>query len=118
MTTATISIHRKTRTQVNFVSFPSVNWKLIFAAGLLFASLLWIFYAYQINQLTRGAYLIKGYDKQIKGLLQESKTLEVNFAESSFLGQVEKKTEELDFKKTTSVKYIQIMDRSFAAAKQ
>lgn len=117
MTTATISIHRKIRTQVNFISLPLINWKLIFIAGLFFASLLWIFYAYQINELTRGAYMIKDYNKQIKVLLQESKNLEVNFAESSFLGQVEKKTEELGFKKTTSVKYIQIMDSSFVVAK-
>lgn len=106
-----------TALRISSIQMPTVNWKIIFVAGLFSVSLLWIFYAYQINELTRGAYLIKGYDKQIKGLLQQSKNLEVNFAESSFLGQVEKKTEEMGFKKTTSVKYIQIMDSSFAAAK-
>ena len=104
--------------KIGSLQMPTINWKLIFVAGLFLTSLSWIFYAYQINELIRGAYLIKGYDKQIKGLLQESKKLEVNFAESSFLGQVEKKTEEMGFKKTTSVKYIQIMDSSFAAAKR
>jgi len=99
-------------------AIKAVNWKLFFIAGLFLTFILLIFYAYQINELTKGAYLIKDYSKQIKILSQENKNLEINFAESSFLGQVEAKTEELGFKKTALVKYMQIMDLSFASAKQ
>ncbi len=116
MTTIALRISSAQK-KIGSFQMPIINWKLIFVVSLFMASFLWIFYTYQINKLTEGAYLIKNYDKQIKGLLQESKNLEVNFAESSFLGQVEKKTEELGFKKTSSIKYIQIMDSSFAAAK-
>lgn len=71
-----------------------------------------IFYVWQINDLTRGSYLTSSYEKQISRLSEENKNLEISFAESSFLGQALKKVEALNFQKTTSVKYIQILDNS------
>jgi len=57
-----------------------------------------------------------GYEKEISDLSRENRNLEVSFAESSFLGQVLAKTQEMNFQKTTFVKYIQILDTSFALA--
>ena len=81
------------------------------------ALLLLIFYAWQINGLTRGSYLVSSYEKQISQLTEENKNLEVSFAESSFLGQALQKIQDLNFEKVTTVKYIQILDNSVAKAK-
>ncbi|MEK7664940.1 MAG: hypothetical protein AAB361_02250 [Patescibacteria group bacterium] len=77
------------------------------------------FYIYSINELTRGAYLIKNYEKQQNNLLQKNKNLEVDFAKSGFMGNLETKTKELSFEKTKKIKYIQIqtLDDPLAAAK-
>lgn len=117
MTTATISIHHKIKTQVNSISLPSINWKLVCLFGFFMASALLIFYVYQVNYLTGGTYLISKYEKEANNLSQESKNLEVNFAESGFLGEVLQKTQELGFQKTTAVKYIQVPDSSLALVK-
>jgi hypothetical protein len=109
MTTATISIHR--------ISFPSINWKLVCLFGFFMASALLIFYVYQVNYLTGGTYLISNYEKEANILSQESKNIEVSFAESGFLGEVLQKTQELGFQKTTAVKYIQVPDTSLALVK-
>lgn len=77
-----------------------------------------IFYVWQVNDLTRGSYLVNSYEKQISGLSDQNKNLEVSFAESGFLGQALEKIQELNFQKTTSVKYIQVPDGSVAAANQ
>ena len=108
MTTAALSYSR--------ISLPSINWKIVFFASLLMCSSLLVFYALQINALTKGTYLINSYEKEINGLYRENCNLEVSFAESGFLGQVLAKTQEMNFLKTTSVKYIQILDASFASA--
>lgn len=80
--------------------------------------MLLVFYVWQINDLTRGSYLINSYEKQISKLSTENKNLEVSFAESSFLGQALQKIQALNFQKTTSVKYIQIPDGAVATAQQ
>lgn len=98
-------------------AFPAINWKAICILGIFVSSCALLFYIYQINNLTKGAYLINNYEKKISELSQENKTLQVTFAESSFLGGVNSKIRELNFQKTTSVKYIQILDSSLAAAK-
>ncbi len=75
-----------------------------------------IFYAFLINELTGETYLIKSYGKQINALSQKNRNLEVSFAKTGFLGSVEQRAKELNFEKTTSVKYIQILDASLAKA--
>lgn len=52
------------------------------------------------------------YEKQITKLSDENKNLQVSFAESSFLGQAMEKVQALNFQKTSSVKYIQVLDSS------
>ena len=100
-------------------SLPEVkiNWKIVCAVGFLMCFALLVFYVWQVNILTRGYYLINGYQKQASQLAQENKNLQVSFAENSFLGQVSAKIQALNFQKTTSVKYIQIVNGSVAVAK-
>jgi len=73
-----------------------------------------IFYVWQVNELTRGTYVVNNYLKEISKLSEENKNLQISFAESSFLGEALAKIQALDFQKVTSVKYIQISDNSVA----
>ena len=115
MTTATISYHRiqkNLQAKINSVSLPEINWKAVCCVGFFMSLALLFFYVWQINDLTKGSYVINGYEKQISNLSDENKNLEVSFAESSFLGQALEKIQALNFQKTTSVKYIKILDSS------
>ena len=93
------------------------NWKMVCIMGFSMVCSLLILYAFLINELTGGTYLVRNYGNQIEALSQDSKNLEVSFAKTGFLGLVEQKAKELNFEKTTSVKYIQILDASLAKAK-
>lgn len=79
-----------------------------------------VFYVWQVQDLTRGSYLINNYEKQISKLSDENKNLEVSFAENDFLGQALLKVQALNFQKVipSSVKYIQIPDNSVAMDKK
>ena len=115
MTIATLSFYRMQKNlqaKINSVDFPVINWKAITFAGFFVMLVLLVFYAWQINSLTRGSYAINSYEKQISQLSEENKVLQVSFAESSFLGQALAKIQALNFQKTTSVKYIKILDNS------
>lgn len=121
MTTATLNYsraHNKIQSKLSSINLPDVNWKIICLLGFVACSILLFFYIYQVNSLTRGSYLINNYQNNLDKLSQENKNLEVSFAESSFLGEVLVKAQALDFQKTASVKYIQVLDNSFARANQ
>jgi len=102
MTTATLSLKIK--------SLSEINWKPICIVGFVASLALLVFYVCQINDLTRGSFLINTYQKQIGQLSNENKNLQVSFAQNSFLGQVLQETQTLNFQKVTSVKYIQVPD--------
>jgi len=111
MTTAVLNylkVQKKIQYRVESINLPAINWKAICFIGFFVSLVLSVFYVWQINDLTRGSYLINIYEKQVSKLSEENKNLQVSFAESSFLGQVLLKIQALNFQKTTSVKYIQI----------
>jgi len=120
MTTATLSYQRaqrlqkKQETKAVSIDFPNVNWKMISLCAFLACFALLILYVWQINSLTRGAFLIGEYQSQVKNLANEKEGLETSFAQNSFLGQALSKIKALNFEETTSVKYIQIPDNSVA----
>ncbi|MDP3882444.1 MAG: hypothetical protein Q8Q48_00075 [Candidatus Staskawiczbacteria bacterium] len=120
MTTAVLNyskLQKKVQSRVGSLSLPRVNWKMLcLMVGFVCLALL-MYYVWQVRYLTSGSYVVSGYEAQISQLIDEKKTLEVSFAESSFLGQVQAKISELNFQKTTSIKYIQIPDNSLAKAK-
>lgn len=111
MTTATLKLGYS-------VALPQVNWKIICFAGFVLSSFLLIFYIYQVINLTNGSYLINNYDKQLDLISQENSDLELNFVESDILGRVLAKTRELNFQKSISVSYIQILNSSVASVKK
>lgn len=120
MTTATLTylkLQKRIQTKVDSVSLPNVNWKIVFLTGFLAMAVSSVFYALQINDLTKGSYLVNSYQNKINELSDTNKDLQVNFAESSFLGQALAKAESLNFQKTTSIKYIKILDNSVAVVK-
>ena len=57
---------------------------------------------------------MKNYQKKIDSLINENKNLEINLAQISYLENIQKRTEELNFEKTRLIKYIQILDNSLA----
>ena len=110
-------VQKKVQSGIDSVSLPLINWRAICFFGFFIILSLLIFYAWQINNLTQGFYLINSYEKQISKLSDENKNLQISFAESSFLGEALAKIKTLNFEKTTSVKYIQIPDNFLAKAK-
>ena len=120
MTTATLSyqkVQANIQDKMDSINIPGVNWKIICSVGFCMGLALLVFYVWQISDLTRGSYVLSGYEKQISKLSSENKNLQVSFAESSFLGQALAKIQALNFQKTTSVKYIQIPSASAQVAK-
>ena len=121
MTTALLSFYRvqkSLKAKARSIDLPLINWKLVCVIGFFMTLSLLVFYVWQINDLTRGYYLINNYEKQVGRLTDENKNLEVSSAESSFLGQALLKIQALNFQKTISVKYIQIADSSVATAQK
>jgi hypothetical protein len=118
MTSATLSFYRvqkNLQAKIDSIYFPAINWKAVCFTGFFIISALLVFYVWQINDLTRGSYMINSYEKQISKSSDENKNLEISFAESSFLGQALSKIQALNFQKNTSMpKYIQIPDNSVA----
>jgi len=122
MTTATLTLtysrmKKNVSGKIKSVEMPQINWGIVCFAGVVLCSFLLFFYIYQINVLTRGTYLISSYKNSIGEISEKNKKLEVSFAENSFLGEVLTKTQDLNFQKTTSVKYIQVLESSLAKAK-
>jgi hypothetical protein len=121
MTTATLNFLKTkkiSKAKIISINFPTVNWKLICATSLLLCLCLLVYYVWQINYLTKGSYLIGSYQQQINRLNNEKKDLEVSFARASLLGQVQERVQALSFQNATSIKYIQVLENSFAAAKK
>ncbi len=117
MTTAVLGylkVQKRIRSRVKSIRIPEINWKMVCFTGFFMSLALLVFYVWQINDLTKGSYLINSYEKQISKLFDENKNLQVFFAENDFLGQALIKAEALNFQKATSVKYIQILDNSVA----
>ncbi|MCX6721532.1 MAG: hypothetical protein NT026_02965, partial [Candidatus Staskawiczbacteria bacterium] len=59
--------------RIESIELPSVNWKLFCIAGFVICVVLLVFYVWQVNDLTKGFYLINNYEKQINDLTKENK---------------------------------------------
>ena len=94
----------------SFASGKKINLKFFWVFNFVIITSLLVFYVFQVNELTRESYLIKDRIKMLESLSQESKVLEINFAQSSSLENIKKMAEELNFKKTSTVKYIQVLE--------
>lgn len=96
------------------IRLPRINWKMFLLFGFCLVLFLSILYVFQVNQIIKADYLIKDYQKKINNLVQENKNLEVNLAQISYLENIQKKTQELNFQKIQTIKYIQVLDSSLA----
>lgn len=112
MTTAVLRMRRAAKVKLAVLELPHANWKIVLflAVAVMFFAVL--FYAWQVNSLTRGGYIVEDYQKQIKKISGENKDLQVSFAESSFMGKAMARAQEMNFEKTTSIKYIKILDNT------
>ena len=113
MTTAVLNylrVQKNIQSRVRSIDLPEINWRAVCFIGFFISFGLLIFYVWQVNALTSGAYLINDYQKQVFTLSEENKNLEISFAENSFLGQALEKIHALNFQKIVSVKYIQVPD--------
>jgi hypothetical protein len=110
-------MQKKVLKSIDAVELPIVNWKIACLLCSVACLGLLIFYVYQINELTKGSYLINSYSKQVSQLSKENKNLQISFAENSFLGDALLKIQSMSFQKVSSVKYIQISENALAKAK-
>src|SRR3989344_6120979 len=105
LTLASRALQGKVKSAVAF----AVPWKAVFFVALLALVCMLVSYIFLVNELTRGAYLIKKYNAQIGELSRENSMLEVGFAESGFLGKATKRAKALNFERTKAITYIQIL---------
>ncbi len=116
MTTLTLG-YRAINHKIKLISFPRINWKIVYLSGILLSLSMLISYVFLVNELTHGTYLIKNYEKEINILFQENRILETNSTKVGLLGQVMEKAKELGLEKTTNIKYVQIIESTLAKAK-
>lgn len=112
MSTKTLAYPR-----VTHAALPATNWKYFCMACFLASIMLLVFYVWQINTLTGGAYKVSSMEKQLAELSKENKNLQVSFAESGYMADMVQKAAQLNFEKATGVKYVQIKSSEFVMAK-
>ncbi len=100
--------------KVSALSLPGINWKLFYLGMLLMFSVVLVFYVFSVNELTKGVYTIKQYNKEITSLVKENKILANNFSNNNFLIKTQDRAEQLAFEKTKDIKYVQILETSLA----
>lgn len=113
MTTQTI-VQSISLQKVLSIRLPRVNWKFFMLFGFCVVLFFSVLYVFQINQMIRGGYVIKSYQKQVDDLIGKNKNLEVNLAQISYLENIQNKAKELNFGQVKTIKYIQILDSSLA----
>lgn len=102
------------------MQMPEINWEKFCISGimimlaLLFLCL--VFYVFYVNELTKGSYAIKNYEKEISSLSDKNSKLETAFAQAGFLRNIEQRAGELNFEKIKEIKYIQVLNSSLAKA--
>lgn len=93
---------------------PRINWRIFLLLGFCSVLFLSVFYVFQVDEMIRGGYLMKNYQKKIDTLLRENKNLEINLAQISYSENIQKKAAESNFEDIQTIKYIQILDSSLA----
>jgi len=116
MTTAALR-YKASHSKTLALHVPKMQWKLLYAVGILVSFAMLILYIVQINQLTSGAYVIKSYNKEISALTTQNRDLQTHFAETDFLGAVQNRAAGLSFEKTANIQYVQILDSSLGMVK-
>lgn len=110
-------IFNRIQNKIDFINIFSLNWKIVCFLCVFINLFLLFFYVWQVNNLTKGIYTINNYEKEINKITNENRNLEISLAEKSFLGETITKIQELNFQKNTTIKYIQIPEKSVAIVK-
>jgi len=92
-----------------------LNLKLCILFGIIFIIALLGLYVFQVNDVARGTYLIKQYERQLSVIAQENSGLKINFSKSNSLDNIEALAKSLDFEKAGGAKYIQILGSQVVA---
>ena len=86
-------------------------WVLSIALTIIFL----VLYVFQVNLMTKESYLTQDYQKKIKELSRENKTLEITFSEGNSLSNLELLVKNLNLEKTDKVHYIQVLESQVVA---
>lgn len=87
-------------------SIQKINLFLISGLILLFGLL--GLYIFQINEITKGMFSVKNYNKKLENLLQENKILEIKFSQLSSLENLGLLVAQLNFDEAGKIDYIKI----------
>ncbi len=107
------SLSRKVTKATHF----GLPWKAMYALVAIFFAVMLMFYILRVDELTRGAFLIKNYNSKISALTSENGNLQTTFAQSGFLQGAQQKAYALNFEKTAQVTYVQMLQKTLAEAK-
>ena len=84
--------------------------KILWLLALTVIFSLFITCLFQLNAYTREFYLIMSQENELKGLVQESKLLEINFSQASSLNNIEAFRESQGFERVKQVQYIKVLE--------
>ncbi len=87
-------------------SIQKINLFLISGLILLFGLL--GLYIFQVNEITKGMFLVKNYNKKLENLLQENKILEIKFSQLNSLENLGLLVSQLNFDEAGKIDYIKI----------
>jgi len=84
--------------------------KAFWIITLILIGTLLIFYIFQINEMTKGIYLLKIYERKIADLSKENKTLEITSSQLNSLENLEGLVKNLNFEKIDKIHYIRVLE--------
>ncbi|MFC1663640.1 hypothetical protein ACFL0A_00725 [Patescibacteria group bacterium] len=93
----------------------SFNLKIFWALSSVLIISLLFFCLFQINEIAKGNYLTKNYQKKIADLSGENKGLEITASQLNSLTNIEALVANLNFEKITKIHYIKVLESSVAA---
>jgi len=67
------------------------------------------FYIFQSSELVKANYLVNQYEKKLAVISKENSGLKISFSKSNSLDNIETFARSLNFEKSSSTRYIQIM---------
>lgn len=101
--------------KIQSISLPKVNWKMFYVFGILASLMMLVSYVFFVNQLTRGSYLIKQYEKEMSQLIDKTNVLESGADQTGLLNTVMDRAYVLGFEKTNNITYVQILKENSLA---
>lgn len=92
----------------------TLNINLLFVLTIISGLFVMIYYLFQVGGLSQDIYLLEDYKTKSATLLENNKSLDINFSKMSSLSNIENYLANRDFIKPSQVKYIQILEGSVA----